>query len=98
MLVAALAGPALGCGVFRRGPDTPPAAAQESPPPPLPVEKVEEDVIVAAWAEPSRLPPMGGQTQILVRLQKRGGVPFGRGAGHERGVPDSAAEPPRGLG
>ena len=48
----------------------------ESPPPPLPVEKVQEDVIVAAWAEPSRLPPAGGQTQILVRLQKRGGVPF----------------------
>jgi hypothetical protein len=74
-LVAALAGAALGCGIFRRGPEVPPAA-QESPPPPLPVEKAEEDVIVAAWAEPSRLPPAGGQTQILVRLQKRGGVPF----------------------
>ena len=47
-----------------------------SPPPPLPVDKAPEDVIVAAWAEPSRLPPAGGQTQILVRLQKRGGVPF----------------------
>jgi hypothetical protein len=42
----------------------------------LPVDKAPEDVIVAAWAEPSRLPPAGGQTQILVRLQKRGGVPF----------------------
>jgi hypothetical protein len=40
------------------------------------VEKAPEDVIVAAWAEPSRLPPAGGQTQILVRLQKRGGLPF----------------------
>jgi hypothetical protein len=74
-VVAALGGAALGCGVFRGGPDARPAAP-ESPPPPLPVEKVQEDVIVAAWAEPSRLPPAGGQTQILVRLQKRGGVPF----------------------
>jgi hypothetical protein len=73
-VVAALGVSALGCGVFRRGPAAP--AAQETPPPPLPVEKVQEDVIVAAWAEPSRLPPAGGQTQILVRLQKRGGVPF----------------------
>jgi hypothetical protein len=73
-VVAVLGGSALGCGVFRRGPEAPPAA--ETPPPPLPVEKVQEDVIVAAWAEPSRLPPAGGQTQILVRLQKRGGVPF----------------------
>jgi hypothetical protein len=40
------------------------------------VDKAPEDVIVAAWAEPSRLPAAGGQTQILVRLQKRGGLPF----------------------
>jgi len=40
------------------------------------VDKAPEDVIVAAWAEPSRLPPAGGEAQILVRLQKRGGVPF----------------------
>ena len=76
-LVALLAGGSFGCGLFRHRPSgtaAPPAV--ETAPPPLPVQKAEEDVIVAAWAEPSRLPPTGGQTQILVRLQKRGGVPF----------------------
>jgi hypothetical protein len=29
--------------------------------------------VVAAWAEPKHLPRGGGQTQILVRIQKRGG-------------------------
>ena len=29
--------------------------------------------MVAAWAEPKQLPPRGGQVQILVRIQKRGG-------------------------
>ena len=43
---------------------------------PLPVKKAPEDVVVAAWAEPRRLPPGGGQSQILVRLRKRGGAPF----------------------
>lgn len=72
-LVATLAGASLGCGLFGHRADTAPPAPEA---PPLPVQKAEEDVIVAAWAEPSRLPPTGGQTQILVRLQKRGGVPF----------------------
>jgi hypothetical protein len=78
LLAAALVGLATGCSVIRRGPQgaSPPPAARDSPPPPLPVEKAPEDVIVAAWAEPSRLPPAGGEAQILVRLQKRGGVPF----------------------
>jgi hypothetical protein len=80
LLAAALVWPAAGCSVIRRGPGggAPPGepAAQDVPPPPLPVDKAPEDVIVAAWAEPSRLPPAGGQTQILVRLQKRGGLPF----------------------
>ena len=40
------------------------------------MEKAPEEVIVAAWAEPARLPPAGGQAQILVRLQKRGGAPY----------------------
>jgi hypothetical protein len=40
------------------------------------VDKAPEEVVVAAWAEPARLPSAGGQTQILVRLQKRGGAPF----------------------
>src|SRR4029453_14997111 len=64
----------------RRGPagspPPPEAVASDTPPPPLPVDKAPEDVIVAAWAEPSLLPTAGGQVQILVRLQKRGGLPF----------------------
>jgi hypothetical protein len=78
LLAAALVGLATGCSVIRHGPEgaPPPPSAPDSPPPPLPVDKAPEDVIVAAWAEPSRLPPAGGQAQILVRLQKRGGVPF----------------------
>ena len=39
----------------------------------LPVEKVPDPIVVAAWAEPKHLPPGGGQVQILVRIQKRGG-------------------------
>jgi hypothetical protein len=80
LVAAALVGAAAGCSVIRHGPEGAPPpgapAAADSPPPPLPVAKAPEDVIVAAWAEPSRLPPAGGQAQILVRLQKRGGVPF----------------------
>jgi len=78
LLGAALIGLASGCSVIRHGPEAgpPPPLAPDSPPPPLPVEKAPEDVIVAAWAEPSHLPPAGGEAQILVRLQKRGGVPF----------------------
>jgi hypothetical protein len=40
------------------------------------VTRVEEEIIVAAWAEPSRLSPGGGSAQLLVRVQKRGGAPF----------------------
>jgi len=80
LVAGALVWPAAACSVVRRGPSAgappPQPAAQDAPPPPLPVDKAPEDVIVAAWAEPSRLPPAGGQTQILVRLQKRGGLPF----------------------
>jgi len=42
----------------------------------LPVKKVEEEIVVAAWAEPRELPPGGGQSQILVRIQKVGGKRF----------------------
>ena len=51
--------------------DTPSTPAE-----PLPVKKVEEEIVVAAWAEPSRLPSGGGQAQLLVRVQKRGGARF----------------------
>jgi hypothetical protein len=80
LLAAALTCAGAGCSVVRRGPSgappPPEAAAADTPPPPLPVDKAPEDVIVAAWAEPSLLPSAGGQAQILVRLQKRGGLPF----------------------
>jgi hypothetical protein len=49
---------------------------EPGPLPPLPVEKAQEEVVLAAWSEPPRLPAAGGQTQILVRLQKRGGAPY----------------------
>ena len=45
-------------------------------PEPLPVKKVPDPIVVAAWAEPKRLPPWGGQVQILVRVQKRGGARY----------------------
>jgi len=79
-LSASMAALLAGCGavhrVFNGGPEARPPEPADTPPAPLPVTKAPEDVIVAAWAEPSRLPPAGGQTQILVRLQKRGGLPF----------------------
>jgi len=68
----ALAG--AGCGLFRHKEQAP--AIPTEPPPPLPVKTASEEVVVAAWAEPARLPPGGGQAQVLVRLQKRGGAPF----------------------
>ena len=37
---------------------------------------VSEPIVVAAWAEPKELPAGGGQAQILVRIQKRGGKRF----------------------
>jgi hypothetical protein len=61
-LLLALALPS--CGVLRR------------PEGPLAVRRAPGDLIVAAWAEPRRLPPGGGATQILVRVQKRGGAPY----------------------
>jgi hypothetical protein len=50
-----------------------------TPPPgkdPLAVTAAPEEVVVAAWAEPSHLPPGGGVVQILVRARRRGGSPF----------------------
>ncbi len=40
------------------------------------MKKVPDPIVVAAWAEPKRLPPWGGQVQILVRVQKRGGARY----------------------
>lgn len=54
----------------------PEPTAAPTAPEDLAVKKAEEEVVVAAWAEPSTLSPGGGQAQILVRAQKRGGAPF----------------------
>jgi hypothetical protein len=59
-------------------PEAPSVSASPEPgPAPLPVKKASEEVVVAAWSEPKQLPASGGQVQILVRAQKRGGAPFG---------------------
>lgn len=42
----------------------------------LRVKDVQEEIVLAAWSEPSSLPSGGGQVQILVRVQRRGGTPF----------------------
>jgi hypothetical protein len=67
LLVASLAP---GCRLMR------PSGDAVEAPEPLPVKKVPEELVVAAWSEPSKLPPGGGQTQILVRVQKRGGAAY----------------------
>jgi hypothetical protein len=61
-----------GCSVLR----SKPKPAPSGPVTPLPVKQAPGEVVVAAWAEPRRLPPGGGQSQILVRLRRRGGAPF----------------------
>jgi hypothetical protein len=43
---------------------------------PGPVTQVAEELVIAAWAEPARLPKGGGQAQLLIRVQKRGGARF----------------------
>src|SRR6266536_399577 len=78
VLIAALATAALaggGCSLFR-GHKAPAARTPAGPQPPLPVENAPEEVLVAAWAAPPHLPSVGGQAQIVVKLQKRGGAPF----------------------
>lgn len=52
---------------------TPSSSAQEGHSEgPLPVARATEPIVVEAWAEPRRLPPWGGEVQILVRVQTRG--------------------------
>jgi len=79
-----------GCSVLRKPEVVRPPAGEPAPPPPpvqepakppeeepsLAVKKVPEAIVVAAWAEPKRLPSGGGQAQLLVRVQKRGGVAY----------------------
>lgn len=63
-----------GCTLFRS--EKPPPVPGSPGTDPLPVQKAEEEVVVAAWSEPKQLPPFGGQAQIIVRAQRRGGKPF----------------------
>jgi hypothetical protein len=73
----------------RSAPARPPAAVPSSsslPPTELPPAANPDDGLavapaavpftVAAWAEPPKLPPLGGQCQIIVRVMKRGGAPL----------------------
>ena len=57
-------------------PGTPLPPSEEAPEDTLTVSPAAEPFTVAAWAEPARLPPLGGQCQIIVRVLKRGGTPF----------------------
>ena len=67
LLLTPLAFLLVSCGTFGH---------KGAPGEPLPVKEVEEEIVVAAWAEPAHLGRGGGQTQILVRVQKRGGARF----------------------
>lgn len=63
--------------LFKRDhPGAPPPGPSAEDEAQLAVRKVEEEIIVAAWAEPAKLPEGGGQSQILVRVQRRGGARF----------------------
>jgi hypothetical protein len=85
LVVLAVAFGAYGC---KTASPRPPVAGEPAPPTPTPVptpppsedplavSEVKEPLTVAAWAEPAKLPPLGGQCQIIVRVQKRGGAPF----------------------
>jgi hypothetical protein len=83
LLLSAFAGGA--CTTLRKEPPLPPPPPPGTPltpepqpadEEPLPVTLVQEPIVVAAWAEPKELPSGGGQAQILVRIQKRGGRRF----------------------
>ncbi len=89
---ARLAAALLACGACRfigappAVPPSAPAAASPAPsaspgaPPPMaalrPVRRAPEEVVVAAWAEPTLLPPEGGEARLFVRAQKRNGQAF----------------------
>jgi hypothetical protein len=84
LLLCAFAGGA--CTTLKKEPPRPPPSPPGTPltpepqepadEEPLPVTLVQEPIVVAAWAEPKELPSGGGQAQILVRIQKRGGRRF----------------------
>jgi hypothetical protein len=59
-----------------RGEPLPPEPAPKEEDEPGPVRAVQEPIVVAAWAEPRQLGAGGGQVQIIVRVQKKGGARF----------------------
>jgi len=77
-LVAVAAIAAAGCRSSAPRPPQAPGSAPESGrgEDTLVVKKVQEELVVAAWAEPSHLAFGGGDAQVLVRVQRRGGAPF----------------------
>ena len=72
LAVPSLALMLVSCQILGHGPGSAPATPVE----PVAVKKVEGEIVIAAWAEPKHLPSGGGQTQVLVRVQKRGGARF----------------------
>lgn len=77
-VVVVLAAALPACGLFRDRPPRPPAAGgTPAPEPPrVEIQRVAEPITVRAWAEPRRLPPMGGQAQILVLVRRKTGEPL----------------------
>ncbi len=71
LTVSSLALMLASCQTFGHGPGSP-----ATPVEPVAVKKVEEEIVIAAWAEPKSLPSGGGQAQVLVRVQKRGGTRY----------------------
>ena len=72
LAVPALALMLVSCQTFGHGSGSAPPTPVE----PVAVKKVEEEIVIAAWAEPKHLSSGGGQAQVLVRVQKRGGARF----------------------
>lgn len=84
LTLALVAATAAACAARRPAPPPPAPGLPLEPEPPAPapaeeelvVRRVEEPIVVAAWTEPRQLPAGGGQVQVLVRVQKRGGKRF----------------------
>jgi hypothetical protein len=88
VFVVGLAGSLASCRSATRLPPPPPATSEQPARPAEPLSPEDESaadlvvrpapaaLVVAAWAEPARLPPGGGQAHVLVRVQKRGGAPY----------------------
>jgi hypothetical protein len=76
--LALLAGAVAAAGCHGSAGSAPPGApeAPERGAPVLVVRAAGEELVLAAWAEPRRLPAGGGESQILVRVQRVGGRPF----------------------